>query len=268
MPVAIVTGASRGLGAALARALVEQGWSVVIDARGAEGLEEAAAALENLSGSVIALAGDVNDPAHRRALVEAVGERPLDLLVNNASSLGPSPLPSLTALAPERLAEVFATNAVAPLALVQAATPALRRSSRPRVVNVTSDASVEAYPGWGGYGASKAALDHLGAVLAAEEPGWAVWTVDPGDLRTRMHQDAFPGEDISDRPAPETVVPAFLELIASERPSGRLRLPEVGQAEVGQAEVGQAEVGQAEVGLADVELPNVGPAGVGLAEAG
>jgi NAD(P)-dependent dehydrogenase (short-subunit alcohol dehydrogenase family) len=162
-----------------------------------------------------------------RALVEAVGERPLDLLVNNASSLGPSPLPPLRDLVPEVLREVVATNAVAPLALVQAAAPALRRSSRPRVVNVTSDASVEAYPGWGGYGASKAALDHLGAVLAAEEPGWTVWTVDPGDLRTRMHQDAFPGEDISDRPEPETVVPAFLALISSRRPSGRLRLAEV-----------------------------------------
>jgi NAD(P)-dependent dehydrogenase (short-subunit alcohol dehydrogenase family) len=227
MSVAIVTGASRGLGAALARALVSQGWSVVIDARDAEALEKTAAGLEGLGGSVTALAGDVNDPAHRLALVEAVGERPLDLLINNASALGPSPLPSLTDLPPDVLGEVFATNAVAPLAMVQAAAPALRRSSRPRVVNVTSDASVEAYPGWGGYGASKAALDHLGAVLAAEEPGWTVWTVDPGDLRTRMHQDAFPGEDISDRPEPETVVPAFLALISSKRPSGRLRLTEV-----------------------------------------
>jgi NAD(P)-dependent dehydrogenase (short-subunit alcohol dehydrogenase family) len=227
MPVAIITGASRGLGAALAWALVNQGWSVVIDARDAEALGKTAAELEGLGGTVTALAGDVNDPAHRRALVEAVGERSLDLLINNASSLGPSPLPSLTALQPEHLGEVFATNAIAPLALIQAAAPALRRSSRPRVVNVTSDASVEAYPGWGGYGASKAALDHLGAVLAAEEPGWTVWTVDPGDLRTRMHQDAFPGEDISDRPEPETVVPAFLALIDSTRPSGRLRLAEV-----------------------------------------
>jgi NAD(P)-dependent dehydrogenase (short-subunit alcohol dehydrogenase family) len=227
MPVAIITGASRGLGAALAWALVNQGWSVVIDARDAEALGKTAAELEGLGGTVTALAGDVNDPAHRRALVEAVGERSLDLLINNASSLGPSPLPSLTELPPERLSEVFATNAVAPLALVQAAATALRRSSRPRIVNVTSDASVEPYPGWGGYGASKAALDQLGAVLAAEEPGWTVWTVDPGDLRTRMHQDAFPGEDISDRPEPEAVVPAFLALIASTRPSGRLRLAEV-----------------------------------------
>jgi NAD(P)-dependent dehydrogenase (short-subunit alcohol dehydrogenase family) len=227
MPVAIVTGASRGLGAALASALVNQGWSVVIDARDAEALEKTAAELAGLGGTVTALAGDVNDPVHRQALVEAVGERPLDLLVNNASSLGPSPLPSLTELSPEQLTEVFATNAVAPLALVQAVATALRRSSRPRIVNVTSDASVVAYPGWGGYGASKAALDQLGAVLAAEEPGWTVWTVDPGDLRTRMHQDAFPGEDISDRPEPETVVPAFLALIASLRPSGRLRLAEV-----------------------------------------
>ena len=224
MPVAIVTGASRGLGASLARALVNEGWSVVIDARDAEALEKTAEDLEGLGGTVTALAGDVNDPAHRRALIEAVGERPLDLLINNASSLGPSPLPSLTDVSPERLAEVFATNAVAPVALIQAAAPALRRSAHPTVVNITSDASVEAYSGWGAYGASKAALDHLGAVLAEEEPGWRVWTVDPGDMRTRMHQDAFPGEDISDRPEPETVVPAFLALISSARPSGRLRL--------------------------------------------
>jgi NAD(P)-dependent dehydrogenase (short-subunit alcohol dehydrogenase family) len=227
MSVAIVTGASRGLGAALARALVKKGWSVVIDARDAEALERTADDLEGLGGTVTALAGDVNDPAHRRALIDALGERPLDLLINNASSLGPSPLPSLTDVAPERLAEVFGTNAVAPVALIQAAAPALRRSAHPRVVNITSDASVEAYSGWGTYGASKAALDHLGAILAAEEPTWTVWTVDPGDLRTKMHQDAFPGEDISDRPEPETVVPAFLALIASERPSGRLRLAEV-----------------------------------------
>lgn len=227
MPVAIVTGASRGLGAALARALVIEGWSVIVDARDAEALERTADDLEGLGGKVTAVAGDVNDPAHRRALIEAVGERSLDLLVNNASALGPSPLPSLTEVSPERLGEVIATNAVAPLALIQAAVPALRRSARPTVLNVTSDASVEAYPGWGAYGASKAALDHLGAVLAVEEPGWRVWTVDPGDLRTRMHQDAFPGEDISDRPEPETVVPALLALIASRRPSGRLRLAEV-----------------------------------------
>jgi NAD(P)-dependent dehydrogenase (short-subunit alcohol dehydrogenase family) len=227
MPVAIVTGASRGLGAALATALVEEGWWVVIDARDAEALEKTAADLGGLGGTVTALAGDVNDPAHRRALIEAVGERPLDLLINNASSLGPSPLPSLTDVSPERLGEVFATNAVAPVALIQAAAPALRRSAHPTVVNITSDASVGAYSGWGAYGASKAALDHLGAVLAEEEPAWRVWTVDPGDMRTRMHQEAFPGEDISDRPEPETVVPAFLTLISSARPSGRLRLAEV-----------------------------------------
>jgi NAD(P)-dependent dehydrogenase (short-subunit alcohol dehydrogenase family) len=227
MPVAIVTGASRGLGAALARALVKEGWSVLIDARDAEALEMMAEDLEGLGGTVTALVGDVNDPAHRRALIEAVGERPLDLLINNASSLGPSPLPSLTDVSPERLGEVFATNAVAPVALIQAAAPALRRSAHPTVVNITSDASVGAYSGWGAYGASKAALDHLGAVLAEEEPAWRVWTVDPGDMRTRMHQEAFPGEDISDRPEPETVVPAFLTLISSARPSGRLRLAEV-----------------------------------------
>jgi NAD(P)-dependent dehydrogenase (short-subunit alcohol dehydrogenase family) len=207
--------------------LVSQGWSVVIDARDREALDETAAKLRALGGTVTALAGDVNDPAHRQALVEALRGLPLDLLVNNASSLGPSPLPRLTDLPTESFALVLATNTVAPLALVQAAAPALRRSSRPRVVNVTSDASAEAYPGWGGYGSSKAALDHLGAVLAVEEAGWTVWTVDPGDLRTQMHQDAFPGEDISDRPEPDQVVPALLALIASSRPSGRLRLTEV-----------------------------------------
>jgi NAD(P)-dependent dehydrogenase (short-subunit alcohol dehydrogenase family) len=227
MPVAIITGASRGLGAAVARGLVNHGWEVVIDARDPQALARTAAELRSAGGTVTAVAGDINDPAHRRALVEALGERPLDLLVNNASSLGPSPLPPLTDLAPHRFGEVLATNVVAPLAVLQEAAPALRRSARPAVVNVTSDASVEAYPGWGGYGASKAALDHLGAVLAAEEPGWRVWTVDPGDLRTQMHQDAFPGEDISDRPPPETVVPDFLALIASDRPSGRLKLAEV-----------------------------------------
>lgn len=228
--IAIVTGASRGLGAALTRALVAAGWTVVVDARDVGALDQAAEAIRRAAppGEVVAVPGDVTDAAHRRALVEAA-ERAggLDLLVNNASALGPSPLPPLTALASEDLEVVLRTNAVAPLALVQAASRLLDRSDRPRVVNVTSDASVEAYPGWGGYGASKAALDQLSVVLAAEQPAWRVWAVDPGDLRTQMHQDAFPGEDISDRPEPETVVPAFLALISSKRPSGRIRLRDV-----------------------------------------
>ena len=151
----------------------------------------------------------------------------LDLLVNNASVLGPSPQPHLADYPLDVLRRVYEVNTVAPLALVQEALPRLRRSTDGRIVNVTSDAAVEAYDGWGGYGSSKAALDQLSAVLAAEEAGVRVWAVDPGDLRTRMHQEAFPGEDISDRPEPETVVPALLALIESDRPSGRLRLAEV-----------------------------------------
>jgi NAD(P)-dependent dehydrogenase (short-subunit alcohol dehydrogenase family) len=256
MPTAIVTGASRGLGQALARGLVKRGWSVVIDARGAEALARVAADLESAasiavtaggtnggaarpSGSlpqVRAVPGDVTDPSHVAALVDAA-ERlgDLELVVNNASALGPSPLPAVTSYPPDGLRETVETNLIGPLLLIQAATPLLRRAHRPRVVNITSDASVESYPGWGGYGASKAALDHLSAVLAAEEPGWAVWAVDPGDLRTRMHQDAFPGEDISDRPEPESVVSAFLALVESELPSARLRLSDVEATSTGSA---------------------------------
>jgi NAD(P)-dependent dehydrogenase (short-subunit alcohol dehydrogenase family) len=231
MPTAIVTGASMGLGEALAHGLVRAGWSVVIDARGQAALARVAAALEAelvAGAGCVALAGDVADPRHRAELVAAAQDLGgLDLVVNNASSLGPSPLPPLAGYPLEGLRATLEVNALAPLALVQEAATALRQAHRPQVVNITSDAAVEAYPGWGGYGASKAALDHLGAVLAAEEPGWQVWSVDPGDLRTRMHQEAFPGEDISDRPEPVSVVPAFLALVASDRPSGRVRLSEL-----------------------------------------
>ena len=205
MATAIVTGASMGLGAALARGLLRAGWSVVIDARDGSALAATAERVRAEAGAgaqLVALAGDISDPSHRAELVaaaEALGD--LEVVVNNASSLGPTPLPSLTGYPVDGLAEVLKVNVLAPLALIQTAAPALQRAARPRVVNITSDASVEAYPGWGGYGASKAALDHLGAVLAAEEPGWRIWSVDPGDLRTRMQQDAFPGEDISDRPS-------------------------------------------------------------------
>jgi NAD(P)-dependent dehydrogenase (short-subunit alcohol dehydrogenase family) len=172
--------------------------------------------------------GDVNDPAHRADVLAAAAELGgLDLLVNNASSLGPAPLPALSRYPLEGLRATLETNLVAPLALMQAAGALLARSDRPQIVNVSSDAAVEAYPGWGGYGATKAGLDHLSAVWAAEQSGWQVWSVDPGDLRTRMHQEAFPGEDISDRPEPAAVVPAFLALIGSDRPSGRVRLAEV-----------------------------------------
>ncbi|MFN2503098.1 MAG: SDR family oxidoreductase [Acidimicrobiales bacterium] len=227
MPVAVVSGASRGLGLALARRLAADGWSLVIDARGADALAGAAAEIgeaQTPGAQVVAIAGDVSDPDHRRKLVaaaEALGG--LDLLVNNASLLGPSPQPPLAAYPLDVLAQVYAVNVVAPLGLVQEALPLLRQSPAGRIVNVTSDASVEAYEGWGGYGSSKAALDQVTAVLAAEEPGLQIWAVDPGDLRTQMQQDAFPGEDISDRPEPETVVPALLALITSDRPSGRLR---------------------------------------------
>ena len=221
-PTAVVTGASRGLGLALTRALAGDGWRVIADARDATALRDAVA---DLGPDVIAVPGDVTDPAHRAALVAAVGER-LDLLVNNAGGLGPSPLPTLANLQPADLVELLDVNVVAPLALVQAALPLLRRSGG-TVVNVTSDAAVEPYEGWGGYGATKAALDHLGAVLAVEEPAVRVLTVDPGDMRTQMHQDAFPDEDISDRPTPESSVPGILALLDGSQPSGRYRARDV-----------------------------------------
>ena len=233
MPVAIVTGASRGLGEALAAGLAAHGWSLVVDARHADALREAEGRIRRAldpHAALVAVAGDVTDPAHRQRLVAAANELGgPDLLVNNAGTLGPSPLPSLTDLPPQALRDALEANLVAPLALVQEAASALDGSPAPRVVNITSDASVEAYPGWGGYGVTKAALDHLSAVLAAERPTWKVWAFDPGDMRTQMHQDAFPGEDISDRPAPESVVPALLALIGSERPSGRVRASELSE---------------------------------------
>jgi NAD(P)-dependent dehydrogenase (short-subunit alcohol dehydrogenase family) len=232
MPTAIVTGASRGLGLALAGGLAGQGWSLVIDGRDEDALAGAAAVLRGAlrpGAGLRAVPGDVTDSGHIVELAAAAHQLgDLELIVNNASSLGPSPLPGLTDYPLAGFRAVLETNTVAPLALLQATAPQLDRASRPRVVNITSDASVEPYEGWGGYGASKAALDHLGAVLGVERPRWRVWTVDPGDLRTQMHQNAFPGEDISDRPEPETVVPAFLELVDTDRPSGRLRLSDIG----------------------------------------
>jgi NAD(P)-dependent dehydrogenase (short-subunit alcohol dehydrogenase family) len=213
MPTAIVTGASRGLGLALARALSERGWRLVVDARDGAALS---AATGGLAG-VRALAGDVADPDHRAALVQAAG--PLDLLVNNASLLGPSPQPALADYPLDVLARVYAVNVLAPLALTQLALPHMRAGGR--VVNVTSDAGVEPYPGWGGYGSSKAALEQVSAILAAEHPELRVYAVDPGDMNTRMHQEAFPGEDISDRPPPEESVPGLLRLIDGDLPSGR-----------------------------------------------
>ena len=220
MPVGIITGASRGLGLALTRELVGRGWRIVADARGRDELERAWAGHDR----VVTLAGDVADVAHRLALVEAAGPE-LDLLVNNASVLGPSPLPPLAEYPLEELRRVFEVNVTAQLALVQLVLPRLRSGGR--IVNVTSDAAVEAYEGWGGYGSSKAALEQVGAVLAVEHPELRVYTVDPGDMRTQMHQDAFPGEDISDRPPPEESVPGLLELIGGQLPSGRYRVREL-----------------------------------------
>ena len=222
-PTALITGASRGLGRALATALNDRGWRLVIDGRDARRLAATAAALPRPE-LVVALPGDVTDPAHRAALAAAVGSH-LDLLVNNASELGPSPLPRLAELRPEELVRVLAVNAVAPLAVLQAVLPALGAGAR--VVDISSDAAVEAYEGWGGYGASKAALDHLTAVLATEHPDLRIYAVDPGDMATDMQQAAFPGEDIRDRPAPETVIPALLALIDGELPSGRYRAAEL-----------------------------------------
>jgi NAD(P)-dependent dehydrogenase (short-subunit alcohol dehydrogenase family) len=214
---AIVTGASRGLGLALARALATGGWRLVVDARGEHALEQARRELARTT-EVVAIAGDVSDHAHRLALVDAAGPH-VDLVVNNASVLGPSPQPLLADYPLPALERVLAVNVAAPLGLVQLALPRLTDGAC--ILNVTSDASVEAYAGWGGYGAAKAALDRISAVLAVERPDLRVYAADPGDMRTQMHQEAFPGEDISDRPLPDEAVPGLLALIEGSLPSGR-----------------------------------------------
>ena len=219
MKVAIVTGASRGLGLALARELAARHWALVLDARGRDALRTVKGELSPVT-TVVAVAGDITDPAHRAELVrraEAVGG--IDAIVNNASYLGPSPQPPLTEYPLDELRHVYDVNVVAPLALIQAATPALRPGAR--IIDVTSDAAVEAYEGWGGYGSSKAALEQLTAVLGAEHPEWRVYRVDPGDMRTQMHQEAFPDEDISDRPLPDVAVPGLIDLLEGDLPSGR-----------------------------------------------
>jgi NAD(P)-dependent dehydrogenase (short-subunit alcohol dehydrogenase family) len=219
MPIALITGASRGLGRAAAHALARRGWSLIVDARRAADLADAMRGLAD----VAAVPGDVTDPGHRADLAAAVGRAGgLDVLVNNASRLGPSPQPPLRDYPLDELARVYESNVVAPLALIALLTAPLAAAGG-TIVNVSSDAAVEAYPGWGGYGSSKAALDQLTAVLAAEEPSLRCYAFDPGDMRTDMHQQAFPGEDISDRPEPETVVPALLRLIDERPPSGRYR---------------------------------------------
>jgi NAD(P)-dependent dehydrogenase (short-subunit alcohol dehydrogenase family) len=246
-PTALVTGASRGLGLALASALAREGYSLIIDARDGEALAKAAAEIGGafpaalsprapfpgapfpgapfLGDRVTAIPGDVTDPAHRAALASAV-PRGLDLLVNNAGTLGTSPLPALADYPVGELRAAFEVNVIAPIALTQLLLPPLRVRGG-AVLNITSDAAVEAYAGWGGYGAAKAALEQASNVLAAEEQTVRVWWVDPGDLRTQMHQQAFPGEDISDRPLPSSVVPGFLRLITERLPNGRYRAQEL-----------------------------------------
>jgi NAD(P)-dependent dehydrogenase (short-subunit alcohol dehydrogenase family) len=223
-PIALVTGASRGLGLALASGLAREGYSLIIDARDGEALAKAAA---EIGGQVTVIAGDVTDPSHRAALaaaVEAAGG--LDLLVNNAGTLGASPLPAIASYPVDELRAAFEANVIAPIALTQLLLPVLRERGG-AVLNITSDAAVEAYAGWGGYGAAKAALEQASNVLAAEELTVRVWWADPGDVRTDMHQQAFPGEDISDRPLPSAVVPGFLRLVGERLPSGRYRAQEL-----------------------------------------
>jgi NAD(P)-dependent dehydrogenase (short-subunit alcohol dehydrogenase family) len=222
MSVAIITGASRGLGLALATGLAEAGWRLVVDARDGVALSGA-----GLPPDAVLVPGDVTDARHRDALVAAADVLGgADLLVNNAGILGPSPQPPLGNYPIEVLREVYEVNVIAPLALIELALPGLRARGG-AIVNITSDAAVEPYEGWGGYGSAKAAVDQLSRVLGAEEPRVRVWAADPGDLRTRMHQQAYPGEDISDRPLPETVVPGFLRLIAVRPESGRIRLADL-----------------------------------------
>lgn len=225
---ALITGASRGLGFALATALARQGWNLIVDARGADALESAAAELAGPS-TVVAVPGDVSDPAHCQALAEAArAAGGLDAVVNNASILGLSPQPALLDYPLLWLEQIYRVNVVAPLGLLQAVRSELKPGAA--IVNITSDAGIEAYPGWGGYGSSKAALEHLSAILAAEHPEWRVYWVDPGDMRTQMHQEAFPGEDISDRPLPEVSVPGLVALIEGTLPSGRYQARSVAEA--------------------------------------
>jgi len=218
-PTALITGASRGLGLALARQLAQQGWQLIIDARNGKALKTAEAELLPYT-KVIAIPGDVADEKHRQALAQAAQALGgLDAVINNASILGPSPQPNLLDYPLEVLEQVYRVNSIAPLALLQAVRPFLKAGAR--IINISSDAGVEAYPGWGGYGSSKAALEQLSAVLAAENPAWRVYWVDPGDMRTQMQQEAFPDDDISDRPLPETSVPGLIALLEGDYDSGR-----------------------------------------------
>lgn len=220
-PTALITGASKGFGLAIAEALVQRGWRIIINARNARQLRQAQQSLETY-GEVIAISGDVRDEIHLLQFEEVLKRenRTLDLVINNASTLGASPQPALLDYPTEALHRIFHTNVIAPLSLLQIIRPFLTEEAT--IINISSDAAAEAYEGWGGYGASKAALDHWSAILGKEEPRWHVYAFDPGDMRTDMHQQAFPGEDISDRPLPETTaVPALLNLIHGKPESGR-----------------------------------------------
>jgi NAD(P)-dependent dehydrogenase (short-subunit alcohol dehydrogenase family) len=224
MKNALITGASRGLGLALARQLARDGWGLIIDARGIKSLEQVRLELSS-STKVIAIPGDITTKAHRKKLAVAAGQfGGIDVLVNNASMLGPSPQPDLMNYPLDVLEKVYLTNVISPLAMIQA----LRAAMRPEacILNITSDAGVEAYSGWGGYGSSKAALEHLSAIMAQEYPTLRIYWVDPGDMRTQMLQEAFPDEDISDRPLPEENVPGLMALIDGKKPSGRYRAQE------------------------------------------
>jgi NAD(P)-dependent dehydrogenase (short-subunit alcohol dehydrogenase family) len=220
---AIITGGSAGLGRALAQLLASSGWRLVVDARHEAPLAELAAVLSERT-DIVTVPGDVADPDHRRRLIEVAGPR-IGLLVNNASELGPSPLSTLRTLQLDALESIWQVNVAAPLALVQQALPALVPGAA--VIDISSDAAIEHYQTWGGYGATKAALDHLTLTFAAEEPGFRFYAVDPGDMRTAMHQAAFPGEDISDRPDPAEIAPRLIGLVDSDLPSGRYRAVEL-----------------------------------------
>lgn len=225
MKNALITGASRGLGLALARQLAQNGWGLVIDARGKDALEEIRRELSEKT-KVIAIPGDITLESHRKKLARAADElEGLDALINNASLLGPSPQPSLLEYPLDVLEKVYKTNIIAPLALIQTLHPALKLDAC--VMNITSDAGVEAYEGWGGYGSSKAALEHLSHIFAEENPSLRVYWVDPGDMQTQMQQEAFPDEDISDRPLPEESVPGLISLIEGDLPSGRYQAHEL-----------------------------------------
>ena len=224
MKNALITGASRGLGLALARELAQKGWGLIIDGRGRKALEEVRIELSKKT-NIIAITGDITAESHRKKLAKAAHDLDgLDAVINNASFLGPSPQPSLMEYPLDVLEQVYQTNVIAPLALIQILHPTLRLDAC--IMNITSDAGVEAYGGWGGYGSSKAALEHLSHIFAEENPSLRVYWVDPGDMRTQMQQEAFPDEDISDRPLPEESVPGLINLIEGHQPSGRYRARE------------------------------------------